>query len=404
MTSTVKFTQQQLNAYQWERQGFARTRPWDESAALSADPGHYGTGPTLFPALLARYASLRFGAVEKSLYEERSLVRLRAMRFSLFAVPQPLVAAVFQSTYRSAMANLQTALRRSGISAEEYAGLSERICAALLGQSLTVAQLKAALSPISPEVDRAFGQIRSMLCAEGRIVRARVRSGWKSDTCDYALFHDWQPSVDLHGLTQPQAGATLALAYFDALGPATLEDFRWWSGFKAGDAAQAVDAILPELATVEIDGLPGEHLLPRTRLAELRATPAKVRGVRLLPVWDSYTMAYRRRERYLLPEWSDRIFDAVGNATSALLVDGIIGGVWDWWQEGKQVTVAAAPFAPWGDETEAAFTQEARNFVAAAVAPGVPVQVIVTGAPGTLLGGSQNLFKAPLPYLRTAKP
>jgi hypothetical protein len=58
-------------------------------------------------------------------------------------------------------------------------------------------------------------------------------------------------------------------------------------------------------------------------------------GVRLLPVWDAYLMAYRERERYLLPEHAGFVYDRVGNATSVLLINGRVGGVWDMFEDKK---------------------------------------------------------------------
>ena len=40
-------------------------------------------------------------------------------------------------------------------------------------------------------------------------------------------------------------------------------------------------------------------------------------------------MGYKERARYLDPDVTDYVFDADGNATSTILVDGRAAGVWD---------------------------------------------------------------------------
>jgi len=40
-------------------------------------------------------------------------------------------------------------------------------------------------------------------------------------------------------------------------------------------------------------------------------------------------MGYRKRERYVRPEYYNRIFDRSGNVTSTILLDGRVIGVWD---------------------------------------------------------------------------
>ncbi len=51
--------------------------------------------------------------------------------------------------------------------------------------------------------------------------------------------------------------------------------------------------------------------------------------VALLPGLDPLTMGYRQRDRLLDPRQRDLVYDRGGNATSSVLVDGVIVGVWD---------------------------------------------------------------------------
>ena len=49
----------------------------------------------------------------------------------------------------------------------------------------------------------------------------------------------------------------------------------------------------------------------------------------LLPSLDPYLMGYKDRERYLNPEYYKNVFDRSGNATSTILLNGKVIGVWN---------------------------------------------------------------------------
>ena len=51
--------------------------------------------------------------------------------------------------------------------------------------------------------------------------------------------------------------------------------------------------------------------------------------VNLLPSLDPFIMGYKDRERYVDPEYYNYIFDRSGNATSTIILDGHVIGIWD---------------------------------------------------------------------------
>ena len=59
--------------------------------------------------------------------------------------------------------------------------------------------------------------------------------------------------------------------------------------------------------------------------------------VNLLPELDPYLMGYKERDRYLESKNRDYVFDRAGNATSTILLNGEIAGVWDVYEYPKPV-------------------------------------------------------------------
>lgn len=392
--TTDTWTIAQLNGVAWRQQELTRTRRWEQARAASPPICHYGSGATLFPSLAARHDMAGFTETLESLNQRRDTLRMRAMRGTLFLIPLQHVPVVFQATRQRNVKAFANPLKYYSISEADFAHYRERVIAALDGVDLTIAQLKKALSPLPAEIENGFGAIRSMLGAQGVIVRARSTSGWRSDTCTYALLEQWAPEVDLHSVPPEQAAADLACLYFDCCGPATFDDFQWWTGLTRAAARPAMEAARPRLRKCLVDGLPAEYWLP----AEVDPAAAEQPGeLRLVPLWDSFVMAHNSRERYLAPEWADRVYDAVGNSTAALLVDGVIAGVWAWEDAGKRHCIKVAPFAHLSDDRWTQVAAEAKRLVRlASGATATTLELRMCPPPASLLRGGQNLFKSPL--------
>lgn len=147
-----------------------------------------------------------------------------------------------------------------------------------------------------------------------------------------------------------------------------------------------------------MNGLPSDHFTLTADVAALRATPdAPAPRAALLPVWDPYLMAYRRRERYLAPQHADCVFDKGGNGTSVALVGGRSAGVWDWSEDQDTFTLKVAlfetaPKAVWREMLSYA----ERLATQAREQPFKAVRLLRCSRPASLTGGSQNLFRAPL--------
>jgi hypothetical protein len=127
--------------------------------------------------------------------------------------------------------------------------------------------------------------------------------------------------------------AELARRYLLAYGPATIEDFRWWSGLHAATAKAGWAAIGDELVD-EGDGL-WRHRSQST--AGGRTAP-----VRLLPMWDHYFLGYRDRSHA-----GTKL--VIGGASAGgifnplVVADGKAVGVWRLTRRGTGFTLSLEP-------------------------------------------------------------
>ena len=136
----------------------------------------------------------------------------------------------------------------------------------------------------------------------------------------YALTDDKLPPVS--PLSKDEALARLAGTYFRSHGPATLEDFVWWSGMNKGDCRKGLDAIRPELREERWNGLTFfSHQDARTR-------GFRSGCVHLLPSYDEYLIGYKSHQVALHPDHSHRAHNSTGNFWPVILQDGEAIGNW----------------------------------------------------------------------------
>lgn len=136
----------------------------------------------------------------------------------------------------------------------------------------------------------------------------------------YALAAEKLPARN--PVPRDEALARLALKYFRSHGPATLEDFVWWSGLGINDCRQGIGAIGDELVRERWKGLTFfRHLDSRTR-------GFRSGTVTLLPSYDEYLIGYKSRHVSLHPDLSSRAHNNTGNFWPVILLDGEVVGNW----------------------------------------------------------------------------
>ena len=147
----------------------------------------------------------------------------------------------------------------------------------------------------------------------------------------FVLLEEWVPKATR--LDRDEALAELARRYFTSHGPATLQDFTWWSGLPVADARRGVEA-----ARVKAPHLAPTHPAPRTSSA--RPSHHAV----LLPPYDEYTVAYKDRSAALDPKHAAATRNGIFSPT--ILIDGRIAGTWTRRLTKDAVEVGLKPFAP----------------------------------------------------------
>ena len=123
-------------------------------------------------------------------------------------------------------------------------------------------------------------------------------------------------------LNREESLALLTRKYFRSHGPATVEDFAWWSGLGLVDCRQGIAALGDELVA--------ERWKKRDFYVH---RDARTRGFRsgsvlLLPPFDEYLIGYKSRNVVLHPERSHHAHNQSGIFYPIVALDGEVVGNW----------------------------------------------------------------------------
>ena len=326
--------------------------------------GLHGTDPaSVYLAAWARTREVDKAAIERALYEERSLIRMLGMRRTVFVVPAELVpvvqAACTDQVAERMRRQLGQAIEASDIAADGAGWLKdvgEATVRALAARGTATGAELAADEPrlraqITYAQDKSYGgpvnvttRLLTLLSAEGRILRGRPRGGWTSTQ------FTWSAAPQRPDLPAAAARTELARRWLAAFGPAPLSDLQWWTGWTAGQVRQAVNPL--DLTEVDLGGAPGVLLA-----GDEDTTAAAQPWAALLPALDPTAMGWRERAWYV-GEHTAALFDRSGNIGPTAWWDGrIVGG----WAQRKDGEIAVRLLEDPGAEATAAIAAEAQR-------------------------------------------
>ena len=292
-----------------------------------------------------RVEDLERGAVQRALWQERTLVKTWAMRGTLHLLPAgelPLWHAALGTSPRY----LRPAAWQKyfGITMAELDCLTDAVANALDGRLMTREELVKEVVRLTGS--RAFGR-KLGESSWGTILKPAAFSGRlcfgpsQGQRVRFTRPDTWLGAAPL---VDPKAAtAEVTRRYLAAFGPATHHDLaRWWGGGGITAARQWIASLGDEVSPVEVEGEPAWMLAADAREAH-ELTPA--RSVRLLPGFDQYVVAASCHAAHLLPgDLRSRVYRPQGWISPVLLVNGRMLGAWSHELKGSRVEVAVEPF------------------------------------------------------------
>ena len=172
------------------------------------------------------------------------------------------------------------------------------------------------------QIIKYWGQ-EGLLCIGPRIGKQQT----------FALLDTW---VKHNKISNDEEGfAILARRYFQSHGPATLNDFTWWTGATKTEAGKGLNAV-KHLFTSQIINGQEYFFSPTDTLPELDKEK-----VLLLPAFDEYTVAYADRSAVIDTEDMKKVYYGIN---PNIVVGGEVLGTWRRIVKGEKVHVQLLPF------------------------------------------------------------
>lgn len=307
---------------------------------------HSSDPATVFLSVQARMPDMRLADLERSLYEDRTLVRILGMRRTMWVVPTEWAARVNSSS----TARLIEQQRKRTADMVESAGITQDGESWLDGVSQSVldsleSRGEATAREITEDVPELGEKITFykkdgsvlaivgvstrvlfLLATEARIIRARPLGSWLSSQYRWSTLTNWL-GAPLDEVDRPGAQASIVTAWLHSFGPGTETDIKWWTGWpvrQVRDALSSAGAV-----EVKTESGPG-YLLAR----DLEPLPKPAPWAALLPSLDPTVMGWKERDWYL-GSHAGYLFDGSGNAGPTIWVDGRVVGGWAQRRDGE---------------------------------------------------------------------
>jgi hypothetical protein len=220
------------------------------------------------------------------------------------------------------------------------------------GRQLTRDELASALQQAGIAIEGEQRVTYIMMRAElDGIICSGARRG-KQFT--YALLAERAPHARM--LARDEALAELTMRYFMSHGPATIQDFVWWSGLTVADVKAGLAMVTSHLQQETIHGQTYWSSPSTLPVHDLSQTAY------LLPNFDEYTVGYTDRSAIFDALHTNKLDPRGGLLTNTMVLDGQVVGTWKRAFKKNAVVIEANPFTLLSNTETRAFAASANRF------------------------------------------
>jgi hypothetical protein len=234
--------------------------------------------------------------------------------------------------------------RRSRAVMTKALGEGEHLTRSELGEALTRAKIQVA-DPIRLACVVMRAELDGLICSGAR----------RGKQFTYTLLEErvTKPAK----LERDAALAELARRYFTTRGPATIDDFAWWSGLTKADARRGAEAAASHLSHESIEGK--SYWSPNTGGATRISPPL----THLLPNYDEYIVGLKDRNAYGARLQSSGLKPRTSALSGhSLVINGQIVGGWRRTLVGRSVVIEPKPLIRLSEAERRAVGVAARKF------------------------------------------
>lgn len=170
----------------------------------------------------------------------------------------------------------------------------------------------------------------------------------------YTLLDDRVPATKK--VDRQEALALLAERYFTAHGPATLQDYAWWSGLSVADAKAGLQMVQHQLCSEAANG--NTYWFVQRESVSTRKAPVAL----LLPNYDEYIVSYKDRSATISPSDINKADSRGTIFNHTLVINGRIAGIWKRSFRKNEVEIEITSFTPLSKVNQAAVNLAAKRY------------------------------------------
>lgn len=153
----------------------------------------------------------------------------------------------------------------------------------------------------------------------------------------FVLLDEWVP--EKRTLTREESLGEFTKRYFTSHGPATLQDFMWWTGLPARDLTIGIDITKSALHTEAIEGKTYYMGKQMPDVKDISKTAF------LLPPFEEYLLGYKDRSAVLDKEHAQKIVPGLnGMFKPIIVIGGGVEGIWQRTIKKDSVSITLHPF------------------------------------------------------------
>lgn len=186
-------------------------------------------------------------------------------------------------------------------------------------------------------------ELESLICS-GPLIKNKIT---------YALLSDRVPVKKT--LSKEESLHELAKRYFGSHGPATLQDFVWWSGLSVSDARKGLEMNKANLLCETFES-------ETYWFSDSAASEQPIPEVLLLPAFDELLISYRDRSAIITDTDNKKAISDNGIFRPIVVVNGEVRGIWRRLTQRSKTLVEVSLFQPQSKQVLQNIEHEARKF------------------------------------------
>jgi len=211
---------------------------------------------TPYLTLFARTNSFNKEDLDKLLYDEKKMGKIRGMRNTLFIETKEAIPIVHRSIKSQSDKRDEQYLEIREISKNEYNILSKQILELLNNAEMSTTEIKKALT-----TQKDLVAVISVMLDQMLLIRGKPIKSWKDRRFYYGPFDAYFPNIDLTKHNQEEAIQLLIQKYIKSYGPVTLKDITWWLRFTKTHAKKVLESLKNQIEQIRITDLDLEYII-----------------------------------------------------------------------------------------------------------------------------------------------